>query len=350
VAEGLLVSANTIEDSTDYEYMTVELGHAERSNDFSVSLVTPIERDLYFERDNGRLKAIQVTQGQRVKKDDVIAEIVFDQDRLQADKAQLVFSMEQFELQTARQDAVYNERILEAREAVDYADENDLELAILALAELELTYEQFLFNNGLTREDNGRRLADLDEQLEGEAITAPFDGIITYAYSGRAGALVRSYTRMATIIDDTRVQFSVEASKEIMRYGTLLHIADRRDQISFEARCVSDPLAAYSPDMNHTYMLEPVEPGVITEMLGEGDVNLAMLQRFQLSATVLATDIDNTMMVPRRYVNPEDGKSFVYILEDDILKKRYVSTGITLPDGIQILDGLEPGQLVVLAP
>jgi multidrug efflux pump subunit AcrA (membrane-fusion protein) len=339
----------SMEESTDYNYMSAELGPATRTNDFSVSLESPIQRDLYFKRDNGRLKAMHAFQGGRVLEGDVIAEIVFDQDRLKAERDRLVFSMEQFELQASRQDEDYQIRITEAKEDADAADENQLELALLTLAELELTYEQFLFNNELTREDNRRSLEDLDEQLEGESITAPFDGVITYAFSGRVGALVRSNTRIATIIDDTRVQFSVEASKELMRYGTIVSIKDRRDEINFEARCVSDPLAEYSPDLNQTYMLEPVDPNVIKEILGEGDVNLAALQRFQLTATVLSTELDNTLMIPRRYINPEDRKFFVYILEDDMLKKRYVTTGISLPDGVQILDGLEPGQLVVLA-
>jgi multidrug efflux pump subunit AcrA (membrane-fusion protein) len=350
VASGTISIKTAEESKPDYEYITAELISQTRENNFNVYVTAPITRDLFFERDNGRLTSLNVAGGTRVKEGDVIAEIKFDQERLSADRSQLLFTIDQFEQSVARQDEQYQERLTAARDTVTYAEEADLELAMLDLTELELTYEQFLYNNQLTIDDYNRRLADLDEQLEGEQLLAPFDGIIGFTFAARPGSLIRSWNRVATIIDDRRIQFTIEGSKEIMRYGTTVTITDTNETISFEAKVVSDPLAVFSTGVNFTYMLEPVEPDIMRQLLGDGDVNLEMLRRLNLSATVLTTDVYDALIIPRNYVQSEDRKRYVNILEDDMLKKRYVVEGITFQEGIQILDGLEPGQLVVLSP
>jgi multidrug efflux pump subunit AcrA (membrane-fusion protein) len=350
VADGTLSVKSAEETKPDYEYITAEKTSQSRYNNLNVAVNAPIRRDLFFERDNGRLTGIHVANGTRVKAGDVIAEIKFDQERLTADRNQLVFTIEQFEQSFARQDEQFQERLTVANETVTFAEEADLELAVLNLTELELSYEQFLFNNQQTRDDYDRRLTELDEQIAGEKLLAPFDGIIGYVANFWENTLVRNWNRIATVIDDQRIQFSIEASKEVLRYGTIVTIKDQNETVSFDAKVVSDPLAVFSTNINFRYMLEPVEPGIIRQLLGDGNVNLEMLQRLNLSAEVMATEVSDAFILPRNYVHSEDRKRYVNILEDDMLKKRYVVEGITFPEGVQIIDGLEAGQLVVLSP
>jgi hypothetical protein len=58
---------------------------------------------------------------------------------------------------------------------------------------------------------------------------------------------------------------------------------------------------------------------------------------------------DAALLTPRRAIRDEGQMDYVYILQDGIRKKRYVLTGMYDQDTIQILGGIEEGDLVILS-
>ena len=268
---------------------------------------------------------------------------------MDADRSRLLVNIEQFERIASSDTIRYEESIKSARIKADEADEENLELELLNLSRLELNYEQFLFNNEKTRKGYQDQLTELGEQLAGEQITAPFDGIITFVYSGRTGTLVRDNARIAVIIDDSRVQMEIRGARDIVRYGDILKITNREETISFNAKVVSDPIAMFTNDNEFDYILEPVDPDIYRQLIGDGDVDFAAIQREGFKALSLAFLAENAVIVEPRAVTPENNSNYVYILENNVRKKRYVQVGFNYGTKIQILDGLEPGQLVVLS-
>ena len=53
------------------------------------------------------------------------------------------------------------------------------------------------------------------------------------------------------------------------------------------------------------------------------------------------------LLVDWRAVDSENGKSYVYVLEDDMVQKRYVAPGLNNREKVWILDGLHEGQTVI---
>ena len=58
--------------------------------------------------------------------------------------------------------------------------------------------------------------------------------------------------------------------------------------------------------------------------------------------------LQDVLMVDSRAVEREEGKEFVYILDGDMVKKRFVKTGLNSSSGVWILDGLEADQTLIL--
>lgn len=62
---------------------------------------------------------------------------------------------------------------------------------------------------------------------------------------------------------------------------------------------------------------------------------------------ILTASETNALLVPVEAVNMDNDGSFCYAIENGILKKKYVQTGISSEEYIQILDGLSDGEEIV---
>jgi multidrug efflux pump subunit AcrA (membrane-fusion protein) len=56
----------------------------------------------------------------------------------------------------------------------------------------------------------------------------------------------------------------------------------------------------------------------------------------------------DAVILHRRAVMTENNQHYVYIYDNGVTGKRFVQTGPSVGDNIQILSGLSPGQLVVM--
>ena len=56
---------------------------------------------------------------------------------------------------------------------------------------------------------------------------------------------------------------------------------------------------------------------------------------------------DDTLLVPVEAVNIDSDGNFCYLIEDGVLVKRYITTGISSSDYIEVTDGLSEQDAVV---
>ena len=59
-------------------------------------------------------------------------------------------------------------------------------------------------------------------------------------------------------------------------------------------------------------------------------------------------ELNDVLLVNKEAVRKEDGKTYVYILENGTVHKRFVTVGLSGKTHAWILDGLKEGQSVVL--
>ena len=56
---------------------------------------------------------------------------------------------------------------------------------------------------------------------------------------------------------------------------------------------------------------------------------------------------ENTLMVPIAAVNTDQAGDFCYVVKDGVLERREITAGLSSEDSIEIVEGLEEGDIVL---
>jgi len=338
----------------------------------SANLVLPIQRELRFDGTNGYL-SLYAEVGQIVKKGDVLARLTYESTQMEINLSSAQRLLSRFDEDFMLNDSRFFHEIYEARNALELANQRDAELLTIQLAALELEYERFLFNSEHTRRNLTENLRDIEENLQGEVITAPFDGIILNVNRLREGDFLRDNPRIILMADPRVFFFQINMGGQgqhvlpfaALRYGGVNHgniITLRTEEtysadgvtgpvLEFDAVVVTEPWAA-GERSDLSYWLAPVDMDGFLEAVAalESETPIRVLNDLNFRASVSAVVAANSVALPANAVYPEDTRSFVYIYEGGNIGKRFVSTGTRAGGYVQILAGLESGAEVVILP
>lgn len=339
VSDGLIISPDELE-AAGLAFTTAEVFHGRlsRHSNVSVSLHFPVSVDLFFERSGGRLSYRNATERQFVEAGDVLFSVVFDVEALQVEEQQLLLRMAEAERR-------HNSDMLRRRSDIEAMrnrlnpgmDEFDLEIHTLRLEGFEAEYQNAIHQFRLQSREQQRQLHDIRERIEGEDIIAPFDGFIAWANVIRMNTAMDNRVHMVTLYDYNTFQFSGWAARDVFRYGDIVMVSDRNG-IPRETKVVSDPLAdSVGRSETFEFILQAIDNNLEAQDFAQE----------YLSANPLAVDVEG-VIVPTRAVQAADGRRFVYVYEDGIIRKRYVQVGMVYGHESQILDGIRAGQHVVL--
>jgi HlyD family secretion protein len=176
-------------------------------------------------------------------------------------------------------------------------------------------------------------------QLDETVIRAPFDGIVAEIYITE-GSMVGPQSPAALFVSkELEVVFNVEES--------------RISQVT-EGQYAALQVTAY-PDQDF--------PGVVTSVAPIADANT-----HTFAVKVTALDEDNllrsgmyadlsllveerqgTVLVPRAAMTEVNGQEVVYVVKDNLVERRAVTSGLSDSDNIEILTGLEADETIVTA-
>ncbi|MDR2531024.1 MAG: hypothetical protein LBC65_05755, partial [Oscillospiraceae bacterium] len=62
---------------------------------------------------------------------------------------------------------------------------------------------------------------------------------------------------------------------------------------------------------------------------------------------IAVSDINDALLIPRTAIQRENTYRYVYVVEDGMPKKRFIRVGLTGGDDVQVLDGLQEGDVIV---
>jgi membrane fusion protein (multidrug efflux system) len=176
--------------------------------------------------------------------------------------------------------------------------------------------------------------------LRESAIISPIDGIVTAKYID-AGNLVKADDRIVTVADIKTVKVIVAAAErysEQILVGTPAIIkVDALPEKVFTAKVYSIYPA-----------LDEQTNAVQVEIRLENDQLLLKPGMFA-RVTLIIKQKDNTVVIPRDVVlGGKIDPYYVYVVNNNIAHKTLVQIGITQADKYEILDGLKPGQTLVV--
>ena len=205
---------------------------------------------------------------------------------------------------------------------------------------------------------NEERLQREEEQLEKSKIFAPKGGMVVYAKSRsrfssesmiEEGAQVRNRQELITLPDTSQMKVDIkihesQISKVKKGQTTFIVLDQQPDQrykgivskvapLPDSASFFSDPnLKEYATEILVTDTLPDLKPGVSAR------------------AEIVITNIPNTLKVPIQSVTTVDGKQVVFKQMMSGAEPKPVEVGLFNTKFIEILDGVDAGDAILLAP
>lgn len=76
-----------------------------------------------------------------------------------------------------------------------------------------------------------------------------------------------------------------------------------------------------------------------------------LIAGFDIDADITVSSVENAIVLPIEALNyDEDNNPFVYVVENNVAHERTIETGIQSNVEIEVIDGLETGETVILSP
>ena len=179
---------------------------------------------------------------------------------------------------------------------------------------------------------------NLEKNIADCSVTAPISGVIS-ARNVEIGSFASQSQPAYTILDVSSVKVEVGVSEQMVNEIAI------GDTVNVLLTAVSpDPLQ----DKVSTISPSASQAGTYTVKITL-DNSRGLLKPGMLAEVSFITDSSsNTMILPRDAVITKDGEVYVYVVENNIVKKVPVETGIESGENIEIISGLTPDMQVVV--
>ena len=191
------------------------------------------------------------------------------------------------------------------------------------------TQEQTLARQRLVTANVQRRVDELN-------VRAPVDGIIgTLNVADRA--VVVANTPLLTVVDLSRLEVELampETYAEDLGLGMTA-------EVRVGAVSATGKISAISPEV--------VNNQVLARVRFDGEQPPGLRQNQRLSARVLFEEKPDVVMVSRGPFLEDQGGRYAYVVQDGIAVRRPITVGATSVSAIEILEGLQPGERIVIA-
>ena len=257
---------------------------------------------------NGKITAIEFIEGTKVRKGDLLVKL--NDGDLQARR---VAAAHEVALAERREERIAE--LLEQGFVIPDDHDEALNTVNVRRAEIALT----------------------DAQIAKTEIRAPFDGIAGLRYVSE-GSFVTATSQIATLqrVDTLKVDFAVpEKYADRIRAGNPITftVAGRSETFSGE-------VYAYDPRIDsetRTLLVRALCPNPGEVLLPGAFANVELM----------LNEMSDALLVPAEAVIPDFEAAFVFVVKDGKAERRKVVTGIRTEDRVQVLSGLEVGEVVV---
>ena len=228
------------------------------------------------------------------------------------------------------------------------AEKLRLESNIEVMEETEARQQQLFERGGTTQEDYDNTLMELNNlqaefatveaQIERTEVRAPFDGVVGLTFISD-GAYITSSSRIASLQDmsSMRIDFSVPE-----RYSASISTGS---EIKFEVQGID---SLFSAEVTAT---EPqIDPRTRTLQVravtgnDDGLLNPGAYANVEL----ILTSFEDALMLPSQSLIPDSGSYKVMVYNSGVVREEFVEIGLRTRDRVQILDGLMPGDSVLV--
>jgi multidrug efflux pump subunit AcrA (membrane-fusion protein) len=337
-------------EKANYDTEQVEKADYLTESQGDVSIEFPKELKLSWDVEGATVKEVLVEKGQEVKAGDVLMTFQVEVDKI---------ALEELEIQLLRKQEDYARKkdVMEVqlREAEEEAEEivngHSYRIAVLNVEKKRIDYEQYVYQTEKAIGELEEKVREQKELLVNTEMKAPIDGIIGSVPYSSEGEPVAVGETLITMFATDEVLLKVSRAGEKLRYNMEVVVTkgNKSNGKQYRGRVISAPnilpgtvqqdfaLIALEEEMTLAdYGYETKGPG-----RGYGF-------RTKMEFTAKYQELKDVLLVSKEAIRKEDGKTYVYILEDGVVHKRFVTVGLSGKTHAWILDGLREGQAVIL--
>lgn len=278
--------------------------------------IAPVEKQELAFGAAGRVAKINVRRGDKVTKDQVLAELETGQDEFVLRRAQANLKIAQLRLELAR---LQNPQTSEANKINIAIQEQEVELAQIALDEINFTYD-------------------------GLRITSPMDGTVL-SVSLLEGATTDANQPIIVVANlDDLVASAIVGSDDLDRLAigmkvTVSSIGQNIPDVEGKIRALPYPYG--NADTEST-------DGSVQVELDQAPAQLGYEVGDMVSMHIILEQKADALWLPLQAVREFEGRYFVIVRDGGEERRVDIKVGIIEEDRIEITDGLAEGQVVVV--
>lgn len=296
-------------DKVTYETIEVKKGTIEKKIRCTGTFVSVSQKDLFYKDRGGRLKAIHVVPGDKVKKGDLIAEIETDT---------ILNDIQLQEITLKKAQIIYDNA--KARLDIEGGSKTDFEMA-----ELDL-------------EANLIKLNSLKTELERTKLFSPIDGEVVYLTDIKLGEYINAHQTVARVADPTQIQLRYSDDK-VSDFSLGMKADVQIDEKKYTGEVVITPYDMPSDADEATKKSVQLKVENMPEGITIGStatINLTLEKR------------EDVIVLPKQVVNNFVGRKYVNVLKNNIREERDIELGIQSDTEVEVVKGLDVGELIII--
>ena len=302
----------------------------------------------------GRLDALYVIEGDKVKQGDIIGRIESAdvQEALDQQKAQLEVQKAALENATAElEDAEISLKRQQELRKENVGTQADLDAAINRVKKAKAQIQSA--KASIATQESAIRASLV--QVENTIIRAPFDGTILNknanvgevitALGGAAG----SRGAVVTLADMTSLQVEADVSESAIQK------IQENQPVEISVSAISDK--KYKGIVNKIIPTADRAKGTVQVKIRFDDIDERVLPEMGakvnfLKINTVVNEIESKpkLLIPQTAIQTKNGKKTVFVVKDNAAQETAVSTGTILGEYVEITNGLMNGDVIILAP
>ena len=178
--------------------------------------------------------------------------------------------------------------------------------------------------------------AELQRQVDALQLKSPVNGMVGTVHIAQK-AVVPISSKLITVVDLSAYAAELEVPES---YADDLGIG-MSAELQINGQTYTGSVSAISPEVQNNLVLARVQ--------WQGDTPAGLRQNQRLSARILFDARDQVLTVPRGPFFESGGGRIVYVVQDGVAIKRQIKPGASSVGAIEVLDGLQPGERIVLS-
>ena len=324
---------------------TVKRGDLSAQVQFSARVVPAVQEELFF-RASGRVRKVYVRNGQEVKQGEVLADLLQLND-MESQKRQQDMDLRKAEIAV---EMAWLRQQLAATQTPNYAQNYDIEMK---MKEYEVELAQIAY------EETKLRAQNLDTAIADSQIVSPIDGKVL-SMSVLEGSEIRAFQSLVTVGDPSKLEVGATLTSTQMEelsegMTAVIELPNRPgEKLEGAIRSLPYPYGTGGGTQTGATSNTTSTNGTAVDTTTRVELkNVESIEGFKLgdlvSVTVILESKQNALWLPVQAIRTFEGRNFVVVQTEGLPRRQDVKIGIRNTEQVEILEGLEEGQ-VVIAP